>query len=84
MLAEGRLLNEREVLDALGGVVRPAVSAPESAAVPAVNPGPEPVMDRSRVEQVLQKFGGNKSAAARELGVSRRAFYRRLESLGLR
>jgi len=84
MLAEGRLLNEREVLDALGGVVRPTVSAPESATAPAVNPDPEPLLDRVRVEQVLQKFGGNKSAAARELGVSRRAFYRRLESLGLK
>jgi DNA-binding NtrC family response regulator len=84
MLAEGRILNEREVLDALGGVVRPGVAVPETATAPAVNPDPEPVLDRSRVEQVLQKFGGNKSAAARELGVSRRAFYRRLESLGLR
>jgi len=83
MLAEGRILNEREVLDALGGVVRPAPVL-EAAAVSLASPEPEPVLDRGRVEQVLQKFGGNKSAAARELGVSRRAFYRRLESLGLR
>jgi DNA-binding NtrC family response regulator len=44
----------------------------------------EPELDRDRVQLVLQRVGGNKSAAARELGVSRRAFYRRLESLGLR
>ena len=33
---------------------------------------------------MLQKVGGNKSAAARELGVSRRALYRRLDTFGLR
>jgi DNA-binding NtrC family response regulator len=84
MLAEGRILNEREVLEALGGVVRPAGPAPDAVAVPPGAAEPEPLIDRERVERVLQKFGGNKSAAARELGVSRRAFYRRLESLGLR
>jgi two-component system response regulator HydG len=83
MLAEGRILNEREVLDALGGVVRPVSSVqelPQSEAELEI----EPELDRDRVQLVLQRVGGNKSAAARELGVSRRAFYRRLESLGLR
>jgi transcriptional regulator of acetoin/glycerol metabolism len=57
----------------------------EIKAAHAQSPGAEPEpIDRERLEQALQKFGGNKSAAARELGVSRRTFYRRLESLGLR
>lgn len=40
--------------------------------------GPE---DRARVAMALQAAGGNKSAAAAQMGVSRRAFYRLLERL---
>lgn len=84
-VGEGRILSEREVLDALGGVVRPRPPL-DAMAIPVNVSGtpPEPELDRERVEHILQKLGGNKSAAARELGVSRRALYRRLESFGLR
>ncbi len=36
------------------------------------------------IERALQQVGGNRSAAARRLGVSRRALYRRLDAFGLR
>jgi DNA-binding NtrC family response regulator len=45
---------------------------------------PKAEIDRGTLEQVLQRVGGNRSAAARELGLSRRALYRRLDSFGLR
>jgi DNA-binding NtrC family response regulator len=85
MLGEGRILTERDVLSALGS----AASAPETAdrAAGPVTPRAEdagPLLDRHVVQQALQQVGGNKSAAARRLGVSRRALYRRLESFGLR
>ena len=81
MLSEGRILSEREVLAALGGI-RPSRSAvaPPAASVDNF----EPDLDRHRVEQVLQQVGGNRSAAARTLGISRRALYRRLDMFGLR
>jgi DNA-binding NtrC family response regulator len=44
--------------------------------------GPE--LDRQTVEHALQQVGGNRSAAARILRISRRALYRRLDSFGLR
>ena len=43
-----------------------------------------PELDRNTIEQALQQLGGNRSAAARKLGISRRALYRRLDTFGLR
>ena len=81
MLSEGRILSEREVLAALGGV-RPSRTA---APVPAdAREELEPQLDRLKVERVLQQVGGNRSAAARLLGISRRALYRRLDAFNLR
>ena len=79
MLSEGRILQERELLSVLGasGCPRPA------AAGPSVNDGTRE-LDRHTVENALQRVGGNRSAAARILGISRRALYRRLDSFGLR
>ncbi len=83
---EGRILTERDVLTALSGGesgLRTAVAPPlerPSAPVPFRAPG----LDRAEVQQALQQAGGNRSAAARLLGVSRRALYRRLDTLGLR
>ena len=36
-----------------------------------------------QIERALQEAGGNKAAAARKLGVSRRLLYRRLEKRAL-
>lgn len=40
-------------------------------------------LERAAIEQVLQKQNGNVSQAAKELGVTRGALYRRLEKYGL-
>ncbi len=40
-------------------------------------------MERSLIERVVKKHGGNISQAARELGLSRAALYRRMEKHGL-
>jgi len=40
-------------------------------------------LEQTAVRQALSKHGGNVSEAARELGISRRALYRRIEKYGL-
>ncbi|MDE3153726.1 MAG: sigma-54-dependent Fis family transcriptional regulator [Acidobacteriota bacterium] len=48
-------------------------------------PAPESLQDaeREHIRRILQDAGGNKAAAARKLGVSRRSLYRHLERLDL-
>ena len=43
-----------------------------------------PALDRLGLEETLERNGGNVSRAARELGLSRQALYRRMEKLGLK
>ncbi|MFN8059356.1 MAG: sigma 54-interacting transcriptional regulator [Vicinamibacterales bacterium] len=79
LLAERDTIGER---DLEGGVSFGAALTPNASA--AV----EPSHDRTRAERddflrVLEDVGGNKKAAAQRLGLSRRAFYRRLERLQL-
>ena len=40
-------------------------------------------LERAAIEQVIQKHNGNISQAAKELGLTRGALYRRLEKYGL-
>jgi two-component system response regulator HydG len=40
-------------------------------------------LQRRQVERVLEETGGNKSEAARRLGISRRALYRRIDEMNL-
>ncbi len=64
----------------------PAIGA-ESLGLPAPEPGEpagEPTVDRAAVEQALQRAGGVIAHAARDLGLSRQAFYRRMEKLGIK
>jgi DNA-binding NtrC family response regulator len=59
--------------DALG------LSAAEQA-----DPSGEPALDRATVEQALQRAAGVVAHAARDLGLSRQALYRRMEKLGIK
>ncbi len=84
LASESRLLTERDVLTAFNG---------HRAANGLSGPGPrgnghsvagQPDVSRDQVANALQQVSGNRSAAARVLGISRRALYRRLDSFGLR
>jgi DNA-binding NtrC family response regulator len=44
----------------------------------------EPAVDRAAVEQALQRAAGVVAHAARDLGLSRQALYRRMEKLGIK
>jgi DNA-binding NtrC family response regulator len=81
MLAEGHVLTERDV----AGVMPVIREAPASASSGAT-PSPEQDLDqveRDHIVRVLADVKGNKQAAARRLGISRRTLYRRLERHGL-
>jgi two-component system response regulator HydG len=84
MLTVSQLLSDQDVRSAFGAVGRPAADVPQSMPPAGPKAPPHPELDRQQVQQALQRAGGNKSAAARALGVSRRALYRRLDEFGLR
>ncbi|HZP49321.1 MAG TPA: sigma-54 dependent transcriptional regulator [Vicinamibacterales bacterium] len=88
MLADATVISERE----LGGAFGPArIAAPEPSLAPArpprsIAPGeadgitrPLDQIERDHIVDVLRQVRGNRMAAAKLLGISRRALYRRLE-----
>jgi two-component system response regulator HydG len=88
ILADGDFITERE----LAVSMPPAASYAPAAAAPGVPAGaaatpPEDALlvnvEREHIQRALQRANGNKKAAARMLGLSRRALYRRLERLDL-
>jgi two-component system, NtrC family, response regulator HydG len=84
ILADGDFITERELAVSMPPAAyapRHAASAPGSAAASGedllVN------VEREHIQRALMRANGNKKAAARMLGLSRRALYRRLERLDL-
>jgi two-component system response regulator HydG len=75
-----RLLGERDILAALASAGGP-VDTPGLRDTD--NPDLLSSAQRRQIERVLKRVGGNKTEAARLLGISRRALYRWLERLGL-
>lgn len=86
LLSEGKMLSERDVLAAMPSPIAPPTpGAPTDAALPpsgsALDPNFLTNAQRAQVEQALREARGNKAAAARLLGISRRSMYRWLERL---
>jgi transcriptional regulator with PAS, ATPase and Fis domain len=82
MLAEGTTLSERELSGAFGPETPAAPGRPRPADVrPAGTEAPPPLetIERDHILDVLRQVNGNRMAAAKVLGISRRALYRRLE-----
>jgi DNA-binding NtrC family response regulator len=83
MLADGTLLSERELAGAFGPEGQPRSSGPAAKSrhagesAPATAPLEE--IEREHILDVLRQVNGNRMAAAKLLGISRRALYRRLE-----
>ncbi len=75
MLADAEFITERELSGSFWS------AAPGALGMPGVTPRQE--LDRERILSALEQAGGNKAVAARMVGLSRRAFYRRLEQFGL-
>jgi two-component system response regulator AtoC len=90
MLAEGTLLSERELAGAFGPELHTsALSRGRIVELPgrvAELPGrvaeataPLEAIEREHILDVLRQVNGNRMAAAKLLGISRRALYRRLD-----
>src|SRR5262249_36524892 len=82
ILADGDFITEREL-----AVSMPPVSyqGSRAAAAGAADAGEDLLVnvEREHIQRALLRANGNKKAAARMLGLSRRALYRRLERLDL-
>ena len=89
ILTDNKILSERDLLSALASTHAAAVSSPAAVAMPppAAGPHADPnafsTAQRAHIERVLRQVGGNKSAAAKLLGLSRRSLYRWLDRLDL-
>ena len=92
ILAEGEFLTERDLTGsmqqqtaatapALAPHLGPAARTAEES--PTDGPALMSTVEREHIREALRRTGGNKAAAARLIGVSRRALYRRLERYGL-
>ena len=74
ILSEAGLITERDLSSAL--------SAPLAAPAPDAVPDDRlSTLQHHQIERVLDEAGGNKSEAARRLGISRRALYRRIDEM---
>jgi DNA-binding NtrC family response regulator len=81
MLTDGTLVSERELAGAFGPELQTAVRSrvPEPMARAAEPPAQLEAIEREHILDVLRQVNGNRMAAAKVLGISRRALYRRLE-----
>jgi DNA-binding NtrC family response regulator len=87
ILADGDFITERELSPSL-----PPAPYHQPASQPAAGAQPQDAngsadllvtVEREHIQRALMRANGNKKAAARMLGLSRRALYRRLERLDL-
>ena len=82
MLSEGTLLSERELAGAFGPELQTSALSRRIADPPgrgAEPTAPLEAIEREHILEVLRQVNGNRMAAAKVLGISRRALYRRLD-----
>jgi DNA-binding NtrC family response regulator len=88
ILADGDFITERELAVSMPPApAAPPVPAQVAGAAPATAAAGDSDLlvnvERDHIQRALVRAGGNKKAAAKMLGLSRRALYRRLERLDL-
>jgi DNA-binding NtrC family response regulator len=89
IMADGDVITERELSVSMPLVPdappRPVTGAPVPTAAEDATPSDDllATVEREHIQRALVRSHGNKKAAARMLGLSRRALYRRLERLDL-
>jgi transcriptional regulator with PAS, ATPase and Fis domain len=87
LMTDGRMLSERELHAAMsagmGGAARASVSPRPAVMAPKPVSSRLSSAQRDQIERVLSQVGGNKTAAAHELGISRRSLYRWIDRLNI-
>ena len=86
ILAEGDFITEKELAISMPPVAYPVVRVVSGGSRPSDVPGADETLvnvEREHIQRALLRANGNKKAAARMLGLSRRALYRRLERLDM-
>jgi DNA-binding NtrC family response regulator len=84
LMSEARMLGERDIQAAMKSSQRPVADAPASMELgAAIEAGGDllSTVQRSQIDRVLKRVGGNKTQAARLLGISRRSLYRWIDRL---
>jgi DNA-binding NtrC family response regulator len=86
ILADGDFITEKELAISMPPVAYTGVRVLNHGQAPSPASGEEDLLvnvEREHIQRALMRARGNKKAAARMLGLSRRALYRRLERLDL-
>jgi len=88
ILVDGDCISERELSVSMPSSLTPHYAAPSETVRPVHTAvvGDKDLLvtvERDHIQRALVRAGGNKKAAAKMLGLSRRALYRRLERLDL-
>src|SRR5207253_4300769 len=82
MLTDGTLVSERELAGAFGPELQSSAArarGPDPLTRVSEPPAQLDAIEREHILDVLRQVNGNRMAAAKVLGISRRALYRRLE-----
>jgi DNA-binding NtrC family response regulator len=83
ILTDSDCITEREVAISMPPMLAASVAKPAPAVAVAPDGELLVTVERDHIQRALVRAGGNKKAAAKMLGLSRRALYRRLERLDL-
>jgi DNA-binding NtrC family response regulator/HPt (histidine-containing phosphotransfer) domain-containing protein len=79
----GERIDPADLPPEIGGAATAASSRTRSELHPQPTLLPEPGDERTRLLAALDQAGGNRTRAAKLLGISRATFYRRLKALGI-
>jgi DNA-binding NtrC family response regulator len=81
LMTDGRMLTERELASAMSAANGNGRLTTPRPVAPRADTGRLSSAQREEIARVLQQVGGNKTAAAHQLGISRRSLYRWIERL---